>query len=96
MECLETERLLQKIFPTKHTTTTSITGCHYHNISFAISEQGQLLTVDTALENLELNSQFLSGGVMQVVSYCSHDPAECNYYVRTSTNHVYQLSIDSR
>ncbi|KAK4514860.1 uncharacterized protein ATC70_002465 [Mucor velutinosus] len=95
MECLETEQLLCKTFATENTKTTAITECHYHSISFAISEQGQLLAVDAALENLELGRLDLSDRVEQVVSRCLHDPAECIYYLRTSTNKVYQFSIDS-
>lgn len=96
MECLETEQLLHKTFTIEHTKTTEIAGCHYHNISFAISEQGQLLAVDAALEDLELGRLDPSDKVEQVVSCCSNNRAECTYYLRTSTDNVYQMSIDSR
>ncbi|GAN08775.1 hypothetical protein MAM1_0222d08291 [Mucor ambiguus] len=69
MECLETEQLLHKTFATKNSTTIAITGCYYHNISFAVSEQGQLLAVDAALENLELGRLGLSDGVEQVTVF---------------------------
>lgn len=96
MECLETKQLLHKTFATEHTTTTAITGCHYHHISFAISKRGQLLAADAALEHLELGRLDPSDGVEQAVSCCSNDSAECIYYLRTSANTVYQLTIDPR
>ncbi|KAL9548307.1 hypothetical protein MBANPS3_005749 [Mucor bainieri] len=94
MECLETEQLSRKTFVTENTTTTAITGCHYHNLSFAISKQGQLLAVDAVLEKFELGRLDLSDEIEQVVSCCSHEPSECVYYLRTSTNKVYRICID--
>ncbi|CEP12636.1 hypothetical protein [Parasitella parasitica] len=94
MECLETEQLLSKTVHSENTKTSTIVGCQFHQISFAVSEQGQLLTVDCTLENLELDKHHLIDGVEQIVANCSKNQEECDFYLRTSTNTVYRLSIE--
>lgn len=96
MECLETEQILSKSIPAESTTTSPIFGCQFHNISFVVSEQGQVVTLEETLERLYLGKHFLEG-IKQAVVCCSKSPEECNFYLRTTgSNTVYQLSFDLR
>lgn len=97
MECLETEQILSKSIPTESTTISPIFGCQFHNISFVVSEQGQVVTLEETLEELYLGKYFLLEGIKQAVVCCSKSQEECNFYLRTTgSNTVYQLSFDLR